>query len=99
MEASNLPVPDPKPTVHDMRGNMGYPVMMIAMNDDWRELLVEHYNSKVKAGDQMIVGHDTLTGRTYWVVKNVPNPKRPNAWAAWLEVVTPPPVTIAGHTY
>ena len=95
----SLPVPVHKPTVHDMRGNMGYPVLLIAMNDDWREILVEHYSRKVKTGDQMIVGHDALTCRTYWVVKNAADPKRPNAWLAHLEVVAPPPVTIAGQTY
>ena len=89
-----------------MRGNMGYPVLLIMMNDDWRELLVEHYNRNanarpitVKAGDQMIVGHDAITARTYWVLKNAQNPKHLNAWAAHLELVMPPPVTITGQTY
>jgi hypothetical protein len=82
-----------------MRGNMGYPVLLIAMNDDWLELLIEHYSSRVRAGDQMIVGHDALTSRTYWVLKNAANPKRPNAWLAHLELTRPPPVTVAGETY
>ena len=81
-----------------MRGNMGYPILLIAMNDDWRELLVEHYSRKVKAGDQMIVGQG-LECRTYWVVKNAAHPQRPNVWAAHLALAVPSPVTVAGQTY
>ena len=96
---SRVPAPSFKPTVHDMRGNMGYPVLLIAMNDDWREILIEHYSPKVKAGDQMIVGHDATTARTYWVLKNAAHPQRKNVWAAHLEVIAPVQVTILGKTY
>ena len=80
-----------------MRGSMGYPVLLIAMNDNWREILIEHYSAKVRAGDRMIVGKG-LECRTYLVVKNAAHPKRPNVWAAHLETVLRP-VTIAGQTY
>jgi hypothetical protein len=39
----NLPWPDPKPIVHDMTGN-GYPAQWIAVNGDWDEVLIEHWN-------------------------------------------------------
>ena len=88
-----------KVVVHDMTGNMGYPVLMLAMNNDWFGLLVEHYSQHVQAGQQMIVGYNLLTSRTYWVVRNVRSPSRPKAWIAELEVVMPVRVTVAGTTY
>ena len=87
-----------------MRGVMGYPVMIIAMNDDWRELLVHHWNKDVKVGDLMIVGEDAITARTYLVVKNEPNPDKANPhrrsdgwWAALVQATMP--VTVGGKTY
>jgi hypothetical protein len=90
-----------------MTGSMGYPALLIAMNDDWRELLVEHYNRDasfspitVKAGDQMRIAWDgPFSGRTYWVVKMVPSKERLGAFVVWLEAVPPKRVTILGQSY
>ena len=86
-----------------MIGVMGYPVMMIAMNGDWQELLVQHWNRKVKIGDLMRVGEKETTARTYLVVKNQPAPKpnphgRTDGWWAAL-VLAIMPITVAGETY
>jgi hypothetical protein len=86
-----------KPIIHDMTGIMGYPVLLIAMNDDWHGLLVEHYSDQVAMGDQMIVGRNLLTSRTYWVLLN--REQRAGAWQAHLEAVAPIPVTILGRAY
>jgi hypothetical protein len=87
-----------------MRGTNGYPVQVVAMNDDWKELLVHHWRSDVKVGDLMIVGEDAMSSRTYLVVRNEPNPdkanlhRRSDGWWAGLVIVTTP-VTVGGQTY
>ena len=87
-----------------MRGVMGYPVMLIAMNDDWREVLVHHWNPKVCAGDLMLIGANAIAARTYLVVRNEPNPdtrnphRRSDGWWAALVLATSR-VTVAGRTY
>ena len=87
-----------------MTGNMGYPVLVIAMNDDWRELLVHHWKAEAQVGDFMQVGESVLTSRTYLVVRNEPNPdkhnvhRRSDGWWAGLVLATIP-VTVAGETY
>jgi hypothetical protein len=87
-----------------MRGINGYPVQMIAMNDDWRELLVHHWKAEVQVGDLMIVGENALTSRTYLVARNEPNPNKSNphgrsdGWWAALVIATMP-VTVGGQTY
>ena len=86
-------------TVHDCTGSPGYPVFMLAMNDEYRELLVEHFRSGVQAGDQMIVGTNVISRRTYWVIKNVPHPKKPIGWVAVLRLLPAGPVTVGGKTY
>jgi hypothetical protein len=96
--------PNKKPVVHDMRGGNGYPVMMIAMNDNWRELLVHHWKADVQVGHLMIVGENAMTARTYLVVRNEPNPdkhnlhRRSDGWWAGLVIATIP-VTVGGDTY
>ena len=86
------------PRVHDCTGSPGYPVRMIAMNDEWRELLVEHYNPEIRAGDQMIVGRDVLTKLTYWVTRNEPHPQNSTGWVAVLRLAMSR-VTVAGRTH
>ena len=87
-----------------MRGNMGYPVMMIAMNNDWRELLVHHWKADVQVGDLMIVGENAISARTYLIVRNEPNPdtrnphRRSDGWWAGLVLATVR-VTVGGTTY
>jgi len=87
-----------------MIGVNGYPVMMIAMNNDWQELLVHHWKREVQVGDLMRVGTTESIARTYLVVRNQPNPdqdnphRRRDGWWAAL-ILTIPPVTVAGETY
>jgi hypothetical protein len=87
-----------------MRGQNGYPVQVIAMNDDWKELLVHHWRPDVRVGHFMIVGENAMTARTYLVVKNEPNPdkhnphRRSDGWWAALVLATPS-VTVGGETY
>lgn len=85
--------------VHDCTGSPGYPVFMLAMNDEYRELLVEHFRQGVQVGDQMIVGTDAITKRTYLVARNVPHPRKPVGWVAVLRLIPAGPVTVGGRTY
>lgn len=82
-----VPIEWQAPRVHDCTGSPGYPIRMIAMNYEWRELLVEHYNPEIRPGDQMIVGRDALTKLTYWVTRNEPHPEKSIGWSpcwGWL---------------
>jgi len=94
-----------QPVVHDCTGIPGYPVAMVAMNDEYRELLVHHWRKDVCVGDLMIVGRNILTRRTYRVTRNERNPDIHNlhrlsdGWMAVLRLMPPGPVTIGGRTY
>lgn len=87
-----------------MRGTNGYPVQVVAMNDDWKELLVHHWRSDIKVGDLVVVGENEITSRTYLVVRNETNPdktnphRRSDGWWAGLVIATTP-VTVGGKTY
>jgi hypothetical protein len=65
---------------------MDYPLLILAANGDYEELLVEHYNRDaastpiaVKAGDQMLV-RITRRRRYPWTYPG----ERPATWPDWL---------------
>lgn len=82
--AETAETPETHPKTHVLVGNPGYPVTMIAAENNFATLTIVHWRPDVRVGDKVVIGSDLATAWTYIVTRNAPRPPHEGGFKARL---------------
>lgn len=76
--------PETLPKTVVLVGNPGYPVAMVAAENNFATLTIVHWRADLRPGDKVVIGRDIDTAWTYIVTRNAPRPPHEGGFSARL---------------